>query len=109
MKIRFYIFFLLLFQYSYSNTPKYDEDVATILVELRVELHHIHLRYNKLSSIIYTRINTINSFLLKEISLEKKVNLLIEKDLLRERIKKLNSDETTDINKIRYLKGLSIN
>ena len=50
----------------------------------------------------------INDSLSKPISLDEKVNLLIRKDRLRDVLLKLNMSETTNIQKIRYIKGLEI-
>lgn len=106
----FILIFLFGFGYSYSNTifDNNDKEIAQILKELRVEINTTRKQYNNLKQEIYSKLNQLNKNLVKETKVEKKLNLLLKKDQLKERLAFLKSSETADINKIRYLKGLSI-
>lgn len=85
-----------------------NEEIDTILQELKEELTTVFVHYSNLKQAVYTDIGTIKTALSKEIDLEKKVNLLIQKEALKDKIAFLETSEKANINKIRYLKGLSI-
>ena len=106
----FIFIFLFGFQYSFSNTiiDNNDKEIEQILTELSAEIDTTIKYYGNLKQDIYTKLNLINKNLVKETVLENKLNLLIRKDQLKERLEFLKLSETSNINKIRYLKGLSI-
>lgn len=106
----FVFIFLFVFQYSFSNTvfDNNDKKIEQLLTELSVEINTARNYYNNLKQPIYIELNQITKNLVTETILEKKLNLLIKKDQLKEELEALKMSETTNINKIRYLKGLSI-
>ena len=108
---KFFIFiFFISFQYSFSNTinDNNDKEIEQILTELRTEINTTTKYYNNLKQEIYTKLNKLSKNLATETVLESKLNLLIKKDQLKERLGFLKMSEMSNINKIRYLKGLSI-
>jgi len=104
--------FLFFFNSGYSFNNKFftkkKNNIEKILTELKIEISTIQIYYSDLKQIIYKKIKLINETLLIEIKLENKLNLLIKKDQLKEDLKFLELNEKSNINKIRYLKGLSI-
>ncbi len=122
--IKLFIFiFLFGFQFSFSlpavlttnsslksNTifKNNDKEIEQILTELSVEINTTTKYYGNIKQEIYTKLNELNKNLIKETALETKLNLLIKKDQLKEKLEFLKLNEKTNINKIRYLKGLSI-
>ncbi len=106
----FIFIFLLGFQYSFSNTifDNKDKEIEQILIELSTEIRSTKKYYNNLKQDIYTKLNQINKNLVTEIILDNKLNLIIKKDQLKDKLELLKMSEMSNINKIRYLKGLSI-
>jgi len=106
----FIFIFLFGFQHSFSNTiiDNNDKEIEQILTELSAEINTTTEYYGNLKQKIYIELNQINKNLVKEIILENKLNLLIKKDQLKDRLEFLKLSEISNINKIRYLKGLSI-
>lgn len=106
----FILIFLFSFQVSYSDTniDNNDKEIEQIVAELTAEINTTRAYYGSLKQVVFNELNQINNNLVTETNLEKKVNLLIEKDLLSEKLKILEASEMSNINKIRYLKGLSI-
>ncbi len=106
----FIFIFLFSFQFSFSNTifDNKDKEIEQILTELSTEIRSTKKYYNNLKQDIYTKLNQINKNLATEIVLDNKLNLLIKKDQLKDQLELLKMSEMSNINKIRYLKGLSI-
>ncbi len=106
----FIFIFLFGFQYSFSNTifDNNNKEIEQILTELSAEINTATKHYGNLKQEIYIKLNQVNENLIKEIILENKLNLLIKKDQLKDKLKFLKLSEISNINKIRYLKGLSI-
>lgn len=106
----FILIFFFTFQFSYSNISfdNNDKEIEQILTELRVEINATTKYYENLKQEIYIELNQINNSLIKETVVESKLNLLLKKDQLKEQLEFLKMSELSNINKIRYLKGLSI-
>lgn len=107
--IKFYIILLIYLPvfYTYSNNNPH-QDVDRVLLELIVETNTIYFQYNELNKTIEIQLDEIRKKLISSNNIEEKVNLLILKDQLQEQIKQNNLYKLSDINKIRYLKGLQI-
>ncbi len=107
MKKRFSTYFLLLFcGFAFSNN--FEKDPNVIIKELFVEVSLINLKYEVLINSKIEKIEVINNSLLTTYKTKKKVDLLIEKDQINAEIKKLIKDNSSDISKVRYIKGLQI-
>jgi hypothetical protein len=103
------IIMMLFFQQGFSNTILFTEnDPNKIVEEMLVEINVIQKNYNNEYVLLYYKLLEINKSLISEISLDKKVNLLIKKDLVKSEIENLKTDVNTDISKIRYIKGMQI-
>ncbi|SEQ13715.1 hypothetical protein [Flavobacterium urocaniciphilum] len=102
--IRYFIIFIC--NYSFSNTI--DKDPNLIISELHDEIHTINLKYEILISSKLARLNEINNSIFTTKKRKKKIDLLIEKDKLNYDLLQLKKDNTSDISKIRYIKGLQI-
>ena len=107
MKKRFLTYFLLLFcSYAFSNNSERDPNL--IFTELLLEVNAINLKYEVLINHKIEKLEVINNSLLSTYNTKKKVNLLIEKDQINSEIKQLIKENSGDISKIRYIKGLQI-
>lgn len=107
MKKRFLKYFLLLFcGFAFSNNLEKDPNI--IITELFIEISSINLKYEVLINRKTERIEVINNSLLTTYKTKKKVDLLIEKDQINTEIKELIRDNSVDVSKIRYIKGLQI-
>jgi len=102
------------FQYSFSNTvlDANNKDIEQVLTELNIEVKATQVYYGNLKQKIYKEINTINAHLAKNNKTQNTIaiqlNWLLKKDQLKEELEFLKLSEMSNINKIRYLKGLSI-
>lgn len=107
MKKRLFTYFLLLFcSIAFSNNI--DKDPNEIITELFLEINSINLKYEVLLTNKIEKITVINSYLTTTNNTKRKVDLLIEKDRINDEIKQLIKDNSSDISKIRYIKGLQI-
>ena len=107
MKKRFFTSFLLLFcGLAFSND--FEKDPNVIITELFIEINSINLRYETLLNSKVEKIEAINNALLTTFQTKKKVDLLIEKSQITDEIKQLTKDNSSEISKIRYIKGLQI-
>lgn len=103
------LLFLLISSYLYSHEVyNTNKEIDQILLELKREVTATASYYDNLEKAIYNELTKINVALKSDIDINKKVELLIQKDSLKEQIISLESSKKTEINKIRYLKGLSI-
>lgn len=107
MKKRLLTYFLLLFcGFAFSNN--FEKDPNLIITELFLEISSINLKYEVLIIRKIEKIESINNTLLKTHKTKKKVDLLIEKDQIKSEINQLIKDNSSDVSKIRYIKGLQI-
>jgi len=98
-------FFLLV---SFSSSATGEKDPNQAWQEMVLEIAAVHQKYMLRSMSILTTIQQINSEMANEKGVEKKLGLLIQKDVLKDSLETLKSNLETDITKIRYLKGLNI-
>ncbi len=76
--------------------------------EMLIEMASIHKQYIIKLTEVNNKIQRINKKIAVENSVEKKLNLLIEKDILKDSLAIYKLESESDISKIRYLKGLQI-
>ncbi|CAM4087912.1 hypothetical protein FLAN108750_09565 [Flavobacterium antarcticum] len=109
MKTYLYLSISLLF---FTNTTAFPSkelsDPNVIMEQLISEIKDVQLKYDKLISDKALQIQTLNKALQIAISTEQKVDILVQKDLVNREISILKMDVTSEISKIRYLKGLQI-
>jgi hypothetical protein len=91
-----------------SAAPNINNEIDSLLSQWIVENQTIQTHYENINFPISSRLTTISSELVLAKNIETKVNLLIEKDVLKEKLKQNKISEGNDISKIRYLKGLQI-
>ena len=107
MSKRFFIYFSLLFSgFAFSNN--FEKDPNVIISELYLEISSINLRYEILIDSKIEKTKAIDHSLLTTYKTKKKVDLLIQKDQINAEIRQLIKDNTSDVSKIRYIKGLQI-
>lgn len=107
MSKRFFIYFSLLFSgFAFSNN--FEKDPNVIISELYLEISSINLRYEILINSKIEKTKAIDHSLLTTYKTKKKVDLLIQKDQINTEIRQLIKDNTSDVSKIRYIKGLQI-
>ena len=100
---------LLFFQFAYCNKePQPKTEIDNILNQLSVELKFSRQFYATKRIVIYKDLSNINFDLARFKKVRKQVRLLVKKSQLEQELKALNGREQADINKIRYIKGLSI-
>jgi len=104
MKSVFIIIFVLSLQFVAGNFG----DPNQILEEMRLEINSVRQNYSAQKFNISERLSQINKDLSTETDLEAKVNLLIEKDLLRDSLQEITESEYGEVSKIRYIKGLQV-
>ena len=88
-------------------SPK-ETNPNDILTELSQTIKHINAQYAELFLIKESQLIALNRELITTENLQRKVDLLIQKDQIQDQIKQLQKSNANDISKIRYLKGLQI-
>ena len=108
-KLHIVIFFICLTGFAKpTNLVSGNETIEQLFNQMYTEINLIKKNYHTKKSIVFTQLQQTNKKLLTETKLKKQVALLIKKDQLNQQLQELKFNEETDINKIRYLKGLSI-
>ncbi len=91
-----------------NSNPNPNPSIDNILEELYKQTQDIHAHYEILNGILYRELIQVTKDLQHTSIVEQQVALLIKKDQLNERLNQNALSESTDISKIRYLKGLQI-
>ena len=99
--------FLLLSYCSFGSISD-TKDPNEMWNEMLIEIVNIHKQYLTKWVVINDKIQYINKKIVIENLAEQKLNLVIEKDILKESLVLLKIENESDISKIRYLKGLQI-
>lgn len=104
------IILVSIFCFSFSSAKEItiNEDPNSIINEMYSEIMVSKTKYFVLSAEINSRITEINTNLLQEKNIDKKVNFLVEKDILKTKLENAKIDAENDISKVRYIKGLQI-
>jgi hypothetical protein len=100
--------YLFLFTKTMAFSHTVESNPNVIMEELISEIKAITSKYQKVIDDKTVQINKIDAALAIAISTEQKVDLLVEKDQIKREITILKTDVTSEISKIRYLKGLQI-
>lgn len=91
-----------------ANLPPKDNNPNDILTELSEAIRAIHMQYAVLFSVKEAQLLKLNCDLNSTTNFQSKVDLLIQKDQIRDQIQLLQKSNANDVSKIRYLKGLQI-
>lgn len=102
------ITYLLLLTKAMAFSYPTENDPNLIIKQLLLEIKDSNTKYEKLLDEKVCAINEINKALEVAISAEQKIDLLVEKDKINREIENLRLDNSGEISKIRYLKGLQI-
>ena len=109
MKHYIYVLLLLFVQnMQAADTKLPDNEIDQIITQLINEIKTIRKEYDLKKSFYYNRLQQISSELTTAKDLESKVDLLIKKDAIQNQLHYLARAEQNNIQKIRYLKGLSV-
>ena len=100
--------YLLLFTKTMAFSYTAESNPNVIMEELISEIKAINSKYQKVLDDKTFQITTIDAALAIAMSMEQKVDLLVQKDLIKREIAVLKTEVTSEISKIRYLKGLQI-
>ena len=89
-----------------NESPK---EPNQIISEWALEAQKVRKKYTQELYLLTSEKNMISQKLLSsDLSVEEKVNLLIQKDILTQKEKELSDELMNDLSKIRYLKGMSV-
>lgn len=102
------LLFFLIFSIQIFANDSFDKETNKVINEMYLEIKETQLKYDLKLTNIQKQIDEVTSKLILNKTTEEKLELLILKDQLRERYYKIQKDNTSDISKIRYIKGLQI-
>lgn len=109
MKNLKYTMFVLLF---FVNLNVFSRNVGDnpnlIIEELRLQIKAVAQKYGLLIDEKEHQLYKINEALKEAVSSEQKIDLLVQKDIIKTEISALINDTNGEISKIRYIKGLQI-
>lgn len=103
-----FIILSLFWSYSSLAHKDFNKDPNVIIQEMLQEIENINETYSIQNHSIRLKIQKIDKQLKVSDNVEQKVELLIQKDILKTRLQSLKQSNAKDITKIRYLKGLEI-
>jgi hypothetical protein len=106
MNILKYLLFFCGFAIGYATNP--TDDANLVIDAMLKEMALVKKQYEIKSQEKEFQIKAINWSLQNTVSNEDKINLLIQKDVLKDEIEQLKLENASDISKIRYIKGLQI-
>ena len=92
--------------YAFSAPEKKETD--DVIAEMIIEIKIINEKYADKLCGKEQELDYINESLQNAFTTEQKVDLLIMKDHVKDQIKKLTQENSTEVSKVRYLKGLQI-
>ena len=92
----------------FANLPPKETNPNDILTELSEAIRAINTQYAVLFSVKEAQLLELNCELNSTKNFQSKVDLLIQKDQIRDQIQQLQKSNANDVSKIRYLKGLQI-
>jgi len=105
MKLTFLIIILI---YIGSQKASANEDPVVIFDEMIFEISQVTSYYQNRKNVFLKRELQINEKLKSSLSVEKKVDLLIEKGEINSAISEIANLQFLEISKIRYLKGIQV-
>ncbi len=108
MLVKSFIKFILLLSTSYLFATKLANDPNQLVTELAFEINKINAKYDLILAQKTEAIHQINFTLLTTRKRKKKIDLLLQKDQIETEIEQLKIENSGDISKIRYIKGLQI-
>jgi hypothetical protein len=108
MNILKFLLFFCGFAIGYANTTHSTDDANLVIDAMLKEMALVQKQYEIKSQEKEFQIKGINLSLQNTVSNEDKINLLIQKDQLKDELEQLKFDNTSNISKIRYIKGLQI-
>ncbi len=108
MKLKIAVILLLWSYKGLGNVVFPDEDPNVIMATMFLEIEVVKQGYFLGKENLYSELHSINSTLKNAATIEEKINLLIQKDVLTTQLAFLVNSEYRDISKVRYIKGLQI-
>ncbi|PKP25848.1 MAG: hypothetical protein CVU03_05815 [Bacteroidetes bacterium HGW-Bacteroidetes-2] len=103
-----FTFLFIVYTFLGFQNASAKEDPIAVLNEMIAEISQVNLFYQNKKDILLERELQINEELKKPISIEKKVDLLIEKGEVNSTISEISNFQFLEISKIRYLKGIQV-
>lgn len=107
MKLIFVTTALFFSSIIYAN-DSFDKETNKVIDDMYFEIQLVNLKHSTQLNSIQNQIDEVNFKLIQITSTEKKLELLILKDQLKDFFTKLQVENASDISKIRYIKGLQI-
>ena len=107
-KVKYILVLLLLFNKAAAFSMVVTNNPNEIITALIEEIKAVNLKYEVLILDKQYKLNKINKALTVAFGTDQKVDLLIKKDKITSEIKTLMIENSGEISKIRYLKGLQI-
>jgi hypothetical protein len=107
-KAKYTLVLLLLFVKATAFSIVDNDNPNVLITELLNEIKAINHKYELLLDDKQYQLKQVNEALSLAISTEQKVDLLVEKDRIKNEIFELKAENSGEISKIRYLKGLQI-
>lgn len=96
------------FRLQGHNLSEVNKEPDEVLTEMTIELQQVKEEYQNRYRQFNNQLMSVTKALVSETNLEQKMELLIKKDQIRERLLLLQNETNNEISKIRYLKGLQI-
>lgn len=93
---------------SYGSTSSVEDDANKIVEQMLLEIAICNNTYYELILTQEKKLHQTNILLNSTVDKDQKLDFLISKDSIQSALKKLYTDNATDISRIRYLKGLQI-
>lgn len=107
-----FLLFLGCFTFGYANripnNHSEPDEVNALIDQMIKEIELVQLQYDFKIQASELQLKQINQSLLVAVTADEKLDLLLQKDALKDQLEFLKFDNATDISKIRYIKGLQI-
>ena len=107
-KLKLIAVLFLLFGKAHAFVKVEDNNPNEVVAQLVKEIKAVNDKYEASIELKEQELVQVNKALQIAYSSEQKIDLLVQKDKINDDIKALKIDKSSDISKIRYLKGLQI-
>lgn len=109
MKTWIYILGLMLLTVNASAfSPEENSNPDDIITMMAIEIKAINARYSDRICAKEQELDSIKELLANAFTAEQKIDLLLAKDTIKDELKRLQEENSNEISKVRYLKGLQV-
>jgi hypothetical protein len=107
MKTLYCISAAILFAGTVLSAPK-EENPNAIIWQMARDISIANQKYDRMRMVFEQEMYRLNEKIGQAVTAEQKIDCLIQKEAIREKLREIHKENNNEVSKIRYLKGLQI-